>query len=54
MYIYIYILGGPAFDYTYYNTYTAVVGSLTGWLGIVLFQVLLLNLLALLVKKYTK
>jgi hypothetical protein len=30
--------GGPAFDYTYYNTYTAVVGSLTGWLGIVLFQ----------------
>jgi folate/biopterin transporter len=30
--------GGPAFDYTYYNTYTAVVGSFTGWIGIVLFQ----------------
>lgn len=30
--------GGPAFDYTYYNTYTAVVGSFTGWIGIVIFQ----------------
>ena len=30
--------GGPAFDYTYYNTYTAVVGAFTGWLGIVVFQ----------------
>lgn len=30
--------GGPAFDYTYYNTYTAVVGAFTGWVGIVVFQ----------------
>eukprot|EP00802_Teleaulax_amphioxeia_P010046 Tamp_10071.p1 GENE.Tamp_10071~~Tamp_10071.p1 ORF type:complete len:642 (+),score=101.05 Tamp_10071:129-1928(+) len=30
--------GGPAFDYTYYNTYTWVVGAITGWLGIVIFQ----------------
>jgi hypothetical protein len=30
--------GGPAFDYTYYNTYTAVVGAFTGWIGIVIFQ----------------
>jgi len=30
--------GGPAFDYTYYNTYTWVVGACTGWVGIVLFQ----------------
>jgi hypothetical protein len=30
--------GGPGFDYTYYNTYTAIVGSITGWVGIVLFQ----------------
>lgn len=30
--------GGPAFDYTYYNTYTAVVGAFTGWVGIVIFQ----------------
>ncbi|EKX41851.1 hypothetical protein GUITHDRAFT_88253 [Guillardia theta CCMP2712] len=30
--------GGPAFDYTYYNTYASLVGSVTGWIGIVLFQ----------------
>ena len=30
--------GGPAFDYTYYNTYTAVVGAFTGWIGILIFQ----------------
>jgi hypothetical protein len=30
--------GGPSFDYTYYNTYTAVVGAFTGWIGIVIFQ----------------
>jgi hypothetical protein len=30
--------GGPAFDYTYYNTYTSVVGAFTGWVGIVIFQ----------------
>mmetsp|Transcript_12405 Transcript_12405/g.19551 ORF Transcript_12405/g.19551 Transcript_12405/m.19551 type:complete len:548 (+) Transcript_12405:195-1838(+) len=30
--------GGPGFDYTYYNTYASLVGSVTGWLGIVLFQ----------------
>lgn len=30
--------GGPAFDYTYYNTYTWVVGAFTGWVGIVVFQ----------------
>jgi hypothetical protein len=30
--------GGPAFDYTYYNTYTAIIGAVTGWLGIVAFQ----------------
>jgi len=30
--------GGPGFDYTYYNTYTAVVGGFTGWIGIVIFQ----------------
>jgi len=30
--------GGPAFDYTYYNTYTAVVGAFTGWIGILVFQ----------------
>eukprot|EP00286_Rhodomonas_abbreviata_P018291 CAMPEP_0181310308 /NCGR_PEP_ID=MMETSP1101-20121128/12516_1 /TAXON_ID=46948 /ORGANISM="Rhodomonas abbreviata, Strain Caron Lab Isolate" /LENGTH=570 /DNA_ID=CAMNT_0023416927 /DNA_START=15 /DNA_END=1727 /DNA_ORIENTATION=+ len=30
--------GGPAFDYTYYNTYTSVVGAFTGWIGIVIFQ----------------
>ena len=32
--------GGPGFDYTYYNTYTSVVGAFTGWFGIVIFQVL--------------
>ena len=31
--------GGPGFDYTYYNTYTSVVGAFTGWFGIVIFQV---------------
>ena len=31
--------GGPAFDYTYYNTYTAIVGSSVGWISIVVFQV---------------
>lgn len=31
--------GGPSFDYTYYNTYTAVVGAFTGWIGIIIFQV---------------
>ena len=31
--------GGPAFDYTYYNTYTWIVGAITGSAGIVLFQV---------------
>ena len=30
--------GGPAFDYTYYNSYTHIVGAVTGWFGIVLFQ----------------
>jgi folate/biopterin transporter len=30
--------GGPSFDYTYYNTYASLVGSITGWVGIVLFQ----------------
>jgi len=29
---------GPGFDYTYYNTYTSIVGAFTGWVGIVLFQ----------------
>ena len=29
---------GQAFDYTYYNTYTSVVGAFTGWIGIVIFQ----------------
>ena len=31
--------GGPSFDYTYYNTYASLVGSITGWIGIVMFQV---------------
>jgi hypothetical protein len=35
--------GGPAFDYTYYNSYTWVVGAITGWLGIVLFQATMSN-----------
>ena len=30
--------GGPAFDYTYYTTYTRIVGSIAGWAGVVLFQ----------------
>uniref|UniRef100_A0A7S4NJG6 Folate/biopterin transporter n=1 Tax=Guillardia theta TaxID=55529 RepID=A0A7S4NJG6_GUITH len=30
--------GGPAFDYTYYNTYTSIVGAFTGWVGVVIFQ----------------
>ena len=30
--------GGPAFDYTYYNTYTSLVGAFTGWFGIIIFQ----------------
>eukprot|EP00290_Baffinella_frigidus_P011892 CAMPEP_0180150054 /NCGR_PEP_ID=MMETSP0986-20121125/21212_1 /TAXON_ID=697907 /ORGANISM="non described non described, Strain CCMP2293" /LENGTH=519 /DNA_ID=CAMNT_0022096899 /DNA_START=162 /DNA_END=1718 /DNA_ORIENTATION=- len=35
--------GGPAFDYTYYNSYTWIVGAVTGWLGIVLFQATMSN-----------
>ena len=30
--------GGPAFDYTYYNTYTAIVGSVMAWVGVILFE----------------
>lgn len=30
--------GGPAFDYTYYNTYTSIVGAFTGWVGVLIFQ----------------
>ena len=26
-------------DYTYYNTHASLVGSITGWIGIVMFQV---------------
>ena len=33
--------GGPAFDYTYYNTYASLVGSVTGSIGIALFQALM-------------
>jgi hypothetical protein len=33
--------GGPAFDYTYYNTYASLVGSITGSIGIALFQALM-------------
>eukprot|EP01012_Entosiphon_sulcatum_P065674 TRINITY_DN9465_c0_g1_i1.p1 TRINITY_DN9465_c0_g1~~TRINITY_DN9465_c0_g1_i1.p1 ORF type:complete len:549 (-),score=71.44 TRINITY_DN9465_c0_g1_i1:147-1793(-) len=33
--------GGPNFDYTYYLTYTQLVGSIAGGVGVVLFQYLL-------------
>ncbi|KAJ1483458.1 folate-biopterin transporter [Baffinella frigidus] len=33
--------GGPSFDYTYYTTYASLVGSITGWIGIVLFQAIM-------------
>ena len=29
---------GPNFDYTYYLTYTKVVGSVAAWAGVVIFQ----------------
>jgi hypothetical protein len=32
------VAAAQAFDYTYYNTYTSVVGAFTGWIGIVIFQ----------------
>mmetsp|Transcript_27520 Transcript_27520/g.72696 ORF Transcript_27520/g.72696 Transcript_27520/m.72696 type:complete len:450 (+) Transcript_27520:499-1848(+) len=30
--------GGPAFDYTYYSTYTQIAGAVASWVGVVLFQ----------------
>ncbi|QDZ19429.1 folate/biopterin transporter [Chloropicon primus] len=30
--------GGPSFSFSYYTTYTVIVGSLAAWLGVVLFQ----------------
>ena len=32
--------GGPHFDYTYYITYTTIVGAVSGLVGVAIFQVI--------------
>ena len=32
------VVGGPAFDYTYYSTYVRIVAAVASWVGVLLFQ----------------
>jgi len=34
---------GPHFDYTFYASWSGIVGSVAGWIGVILFQVLMGN-----------